>query len=261
MQVSNGWFKRLTAQVRALFVGTSSVPAAAVATQRPAASAPGSPSSSELASTPFILRVSPAATERDRIEPLSAQRYKIQFTADRELKAKLEQARDLLRHTFPKGDFGPIVSRALGLLIDDLLRRRFGVKVQRKKTGLSGGASDARPMQSAGTAPPRESADRPPPAVQRPASSRAARAARRAVLERDGLGCSWVDAQGVRCGSQAWLGFDHHQPAGKGGSSEPANLRLLCRAHNRFAAEHAYGREHIQRRSTQRRDRAGPSPM
>jgi hypothetical protein len=67
------------------------------------------------------------------------------------------------------------------------------------------------------------------------------------VLERDGLGCCWVDAAGNRCGSAAWLELDHHHPSGKGGSSAPENLRLLCRAHNRFAAERAYGREHVER--------------
>jgi len=72
------------------------------------------------------------------------------------------------------------------------------------------------------------------------------------VLERDGLGCSWVDEHGKRCGSHAWLQLDHRTPTGKGGSSEPHNLRLLCRAHNVLAAEHAYGREHIERKSTQR---------
>jgi hypothetical protein len=78
------------------------------------------------------------------------------------------------------------------------------------------------------------------------------------VFERDGLGCSWVDDQGVRCDSHAWLQFDHRQPAGKAGSSEPDNLRLLCRAHNLLAAEHAYGREHMARALMQRR-RTEPS--
>jgi hypothetical protein len=62
-----------------------------------------------------------------------------------------------------------------------------------------------------------------------------------------------LDAHGVRCGSQAWLEIDHCQPAGKGGSSEPDNLRLLCRAHNLFAAEQAYGRNHIERSKQQRK--------
>jgi hypothetical protein len=65
------------------------------------------------------------------------------------------------------------------------------------------------------------------------------------VLERDGLQCSWVDARGQRCESRAWLELDHRLPRAQGGGSEPENLRLLCRSHNRLAAEHAYGRDTI----------------
>src|SRR4029077_5502624 len=86
-----------------------------------------------------------------------------------------------------------------------------------------------------------------PPGATPPAAAPASgipRAARRAVFERDGLGCCWVDAEGNRCGGFAWLELDHQHPSGKGGGSEPENLRLLCRAHNRFAAERAYGRQH-----------------
>src|SRR5688572_33164432 len=61
-----------------------------------------------------------------RIEPLSAQRYKVQLTASAELARKLELARDLMRHSHPGGELGPIVERALDLLIDSLMRQRFG---------------------------------------------------------------------------------------------------------------------------------------
>jgi hypothetical protein len=36
-----------------------------------------------------------------------------------------------------------------------------------------------------------------------------------------------------------------HSPEGQGGSSEPVNIRILCRNHNRWAAEREYGRRHI----------------
>jgi hypothetical protein len=281
------------------------------------------------------------------IEPLSAQRYRIQFTADAVLKRQLEQARDLLRHAHPSGDFGPIVSRALQLLIDDLMRRRFGARARRGSPGAAAETSastpfsasathvnaspsasaseayanaspsaseahaNARPSPSASKAcanarpSPSEAKANPSPSPSEPnanfsgltsgvdahaslseetgaasISERASpacpsprvpltapgsrspyvpRAARRTVLQRDALGCSWTDANGVRCGSQAWLEIDHRQPAGKGGPSEPDNLRLLCRAHNQLAAEHAYGRKHIERARARRRETL-PSP-
>lgn len=67
----------------------------------------------------------PRATPRP-IEPLAPERYKLQLTASRHLKHKLEQCRDLMRHANPSRDFAPIVERGLDLLLDQLMRERFG---------------------------------------------------------------------------------------------------------------------------------------
>ncbi|MEO8184203.1 MAG: HNH endonuclease [Deltaproteobacteria bacterium] len=305
-----------SADMPALPLFSRAAPPVAMAVPAVAAPSPVLPrSSSAVESCSAVTRAGAAPTiARSVIEPLSAQRYRIQFTADAALKQQLEQARDLLRHTHPSGDFGPIVSRALKLLIDDLLRRRFGAGARRTSPSTAGArpAQTPSPASVSGAGSNRSSSER--KATSAPTSERASpactstavtsaavtsaavtstavtsaactstavtsaavtsaactstavtsaarpsrsrnipRASRRAVLERDGLGCSWVDAQGVRCGSQAWLQIDHRHPAGKGGSTEPENLRLLCRAHNRWAAEQAYGREHIERASTRRR--------
>jgi hypothetical protein len=90
------------------------------------------------------------------------------------------------------------------------------------------------------------------------ASSYLPRSARRTVVERNGLGCSWADAHGVCCGSPAWLEYDHRRPKAKGGGSEPDNLRLLCRPHNRFAAEREYGRKHVAHTIAERRRERAP---
>jgi hypothetical protein len=274
---------------------------------------------------------------RQRIEPLSAERYRIVFTADASLKQKLELARDLLRHSNPSGDLAPVVSRALELLLQELLQRRFGARRRdpphRAASAVSHSATPAAsaaaaletprsstlplampapaapgaqpPATALGVATPQSSLPlavsaparqgaassvTAPPATARraapslatpsfttvppavvpsasPPASYISHEARRAVLERDGLGCCWVDATGRRCGSSAWLELDHHHPSGKGGGSEPENLRLLCRAHNRFAAERAYGRAHVERaiqarqRSVKGRDQDGQPPF
>jgi hypothetical protein len=53
---------------------------------------------------------------------------------------------------------------------------------------------------------------------------------------------------------------DHRHPLGKGGSSDPKNLRLLCRNHNRYAAEHEYGKAHVDRAiDRSRRERRAPT--
>ena len=56
------------------------------------------------------------------------------------------------------------------------------------------------------------------------------RATQRAVLERDGLRCTWRGADGVRCTARAWFERDHRQPRALGGGSELENVRHLCRA-------------------------------
>jgi hypothetical protein len=172
-------------------------------------------------------RLAPAAARVDqsapaRIEPLSEARYRVQFTASASLKEKLDRVRDLMRHRSPSGDIAPIVERALDLLLERLMKERFGA-VQKP---------------------------RPPRTVT---SQRVTNATRRAVLERDGLQCSWVDAQGRRCASRAWLELDHRHPRASGGGPERENIRVLCRAHNRLAAERAYGRDVIEAAITARR--------
>src|SRR4029079_11608887 len=161
------------------------------------------------------------SASRSVIEPLSARRYRVQFTADLELKEKLDLARQLLRHAHPGGDLAPIVSRALDLLIEQVLRRRFGVKRGRRgarsasKQGVQSSSADkttrvdahpSAPASAARNMPVNTSMCKHRPHVSRPA--------RRAVLERDGLGCSWIDGDGKRCGSRAWLGLDPRRAGG-----------------------------------------------
>jgi hypothetical protein len=193
-----------------------------------------------------------ASSRAAPIEPLSVGRYKVTFTADAELKTKLELARDLLRHAVPSGDYAAIVGRALDLLIENVKKRRFGsneTKAQpRRQT-----APSPRPSTRSARCEVLERKET-PEQRRRPASS-----ARREVVERDGLQCSWLDEHGTRCEARAWLEHDHRHPLGKGGSSDPKNLRLLCRKHNRYAAEHEYGKAHVERAiERSRRERRHP---
>jgi 5-methylcytosine-specific restriction endonuclease McrA len=64
---------------------------------------------------------------------------------------------------------------------------------------------------------------------------------RAAVLDRDGHRCTFVAADGTRCNATRNLQIDHVQPFALGGSHEAHNLRVLCAAHNRRAAEHVFG--------------------
>jgi hypothetical protein len=67
------------------------------------------------------------------------------------------------------------------------------------------------------------------------------RAVRRQVVERDGWQCGYVSPAGRRCESRWMLEFDHIHEFARGGESTADNVRLLCRAHNQWAAECTYG--------------------
>ncbi|HTQ47806.1 MAG TPA: HNH endonuclease, partial [Polyangiaceae bacterium] len=158
-----------------------------------------------------------------QLVPLSESRHAVQFTASDELREKLERAQDLMRHANARGDLSVVVERAVDLLLEKLEKQRLG-KV-------------SRPRQSA------QGCD--------PAS--VSRATRRAVFERDGERCTFIDAQGHRCPATTWLELDHVVARARGGTSEAGNLRVRCRAHNRLHAEETFGKEHVERKIRERR--------
>ena len=161
-----------------------------------------------------------------RVEPLAPERYKVQFTATKDLKEKLEHATNLMRHANPSGDISVVVERALDLLIDELEKRRLGK-------------------------------------ANRPAASRATnentrpgyvtRAVRREVFERDGAQCTFVDERGRRCESRTVLELDHLQARALGGTDTVTNLAVRCAAHNGLAAERDFGRHHIEKRKAEKK--------
>ncbi|MES2856143.1 MAG: HNH endonuclease signature motif containing protein, partial [Bdellovibrionota bacterium] len=65
---------------------------------------------------------------------------------------------------------------------------------------------------------------------------------KRSVLKRDQEGCTHKDPRtGRRCGSKSWIEIDHIIPVAIGGQNEIENLRVLCRAHNGYAAVRKFG--------------------
>ena len=57
--------------------------------------------------------------------PLSADTYKIQFTAGQSLHEKLRQAQELLRHQVPDGELATVFERALDAYLPQLRKQRF----------------------------------------------------------------------------------------------------------------------------------------
>jgi hypothetical protein len=167
-------------------------------------------------SSPASAPVPPAV-----VQPLAPARYKVQFTASAELRDKLERLRALMRAAVPDGDLAAIIEQAVTEKLERLEARRF-----------------------ARTTTPRKGL---PETDTSPSSRSIPAGVRRAVRERDGNRCRYMDDQGRRCPERDRLEYHHRHPFGLGGDHSPQNVCLMCRAHNQYLAEHDYGREAMAR--------------
>ena len=140
------------------------------------------------------------------IAPLTPQRYKLQITVDREAHDLLREAQDLMRHALPNGDPAVIVTRALRLLVDDLLRKKAAAVAAPSRVRAT--SDDSR------TIPAR---------------------VRRAVWARDRGRCAFEGPRG-RCGARGLVEYHHVIPYAMGGTSTVDNIELRCRAHNAHEA-------------------------
>jgi len=170
-------------------------------------------------------------TRRARIEPIGPGQFELVAVLGQEAYDQLEASRDLLGHAIPGGALIEVLERAIALQHEHLRKRRC--------------AATDRPRTTAADAATRPGSN----PRQIPA------AVERAVWERDGGQCAFVSADGHRCEERGKLELDHIVPVAQGGESTVENLRLLCCAHNRHAAERSFGKEHMQaqREEAQRR--------
>ncbi|MFI4945136.1 MAG: HNH endonuclease [Burkholderiales bacterium] len=149
---------------------------------------------------------------RVQVEPLSPERYRVQFTIGRRTYEGLRRAQELLRREIPDGDPAAIFDRALSLLLDNIARRKWAAVARPKPAGVS--------------------------AVR---SRHVAAHVKRAVWVRDGGRCAFFAKNGRRCGEGSTLEFHHVAPYSIGGETTVANLSLRCRAHNAHESELAFG--------------------
>lgn len=160
--------------------------------------------------------VAPPPLTKPIVAPLAPERFKIQFTASREMHQKLRYAQDMLRHVCPTGDVSLVFDRALSALIEQLEKQKCGA-----------------------TSRPRESR------VSRPDSRHIPAAVKREVWRRDGGCCAFVGARG-RCSERGFLEFHHVVPFAAGGAANAKNIELRCRAHNLYEAHLFFGVEMVR---------------
>lgn len=145
----------------------------------------------------------------NRMVALTSALVRISFTANRNTMDKLERAVALMRHKYPDGRIESVIDEALEALLNQ----------------------------------------KDPDRRQNPAPHKTITSDRRIpqwvkdeVWKRDNGRCAFRTAEAARCSETAWLEYDHILPFARGGRSDvPTNVRLLCRAHNQWAARQVFG--------------------
>jgi hypothetical protein len=204
---------------------------------------------------------------------LSAQRYRVQFTAGEEYVTLVEEARALLSHSAPRATVDEIHVRAMRAFLTELKRQKHAVTARKQKPGR-GAPTAAESRDADRSAAESESArqsdsaferPQPDPEFERPQSNGESKSTsevvpehprqrgrhvpapvRRAVFERDEGRCTYADGSGRRCAETHLLEVHHVKPFARGGEHTAQNLTLRCRAHNALAAEEEFGRELIE---------------
>jgi hypothetical protein len=218
-------------------------------------------------SVPALARVGPVRAE---LRPITGpQQYQMQFSTSEEHVLLVERAKALLARAAPGKSLGEIHLQAMRLLVAALEKQKFAVTERPKSSQKSHVDGRLTANETAATAvelrqgkvAPAVAKVIPPsrhPEVSAPAAESAAAplqtrqrgrhipaAVRRAVFERDGARCTYVDDRGERCREMQCLELHHRLPFGKQGPHTPTNLTLHCPAHNALAAELDFGREHM----------------
>jgi 5-methylcytosine-specific restriction endonuclease McrA len=183
------------------------------ANAQPAASSPVSASPPP----PPALRPEPPRPQA-RLQPIAPERHVLRMTVGAAFVADLEAVRQALSHKLPAGSLEEILHECVRTTLHNIERRRRGAG---KKTSAKAPPSGSRYV---------------PVAI------------RDEVWERDDGQCTFVGSAGRRCSSRHQLQLHHLDPHAKGGPVTAANITLRCRAHNLYAAEKDFGREHIARK-------------
>lgn len=182
-----------------------SPPAEAAVEAREPSALPATEAPAETVTPPPALPPSPPP-------PAAVRRAYFSFTADEAFLRDFERAKELSRHRWPAGRQEEVFAGALKVLLEKIdpgRRRRRRERARR----LAAGAR----------------------------SRGISRAVKDEVWERDGGRCVYPGPGGGVCGARAGLEFDHVRAWAKGGSSDAANIRLLCRSHNDLEARRVFG--------------------
>ncbi|MBI3016771.1 MAG: HNH endonuclease [Deltaproteobacteria bacterium] len=155
--------------------------------------------------------------KKEAVKPIALKRFKVEFSASEELTKKIQRAKEILRHKYPKGNLEDIIDEALELLLEKKDPQR---KISQKEQG----AFLEMPLALSDTRRSRYVPEK----------------IKQIIWERDEGQCSYVSPEGKSCRERNFIELDHVHPWSLGGSSTTENLRLLCRTHNQWRSEKTF---------------------
>jgi hypothetical protein len=161
------------------------------------------------------------------LEPAQPEIFNFRFSANGDFKKKLERLAEVFGVENPQKNMAEIIEKAVDISLDRKdpqrkLERRLQKKKQRKSRPdeiPSNGKAESRYIPSE---------------------------IRERVHQRASYQCEYRGLDGTRCTARTGLQIEHQQPFAIYRSHDERHLKILCRAHNRLAAERVYGAEFIR---------------
>jgi hypothetical protein len=154
-------------------------------------------------------------------------RIEFKFSLPKEALEKFDELKALLSGKFPLGvSVAEVFDEALSIAVKKLSpKRRLERKAKRGVAPLAIKVNSPKVLKSR--------------YVPRPI--------RDTVYVRDGGCCTYVSADGKRCGSKHRVQYHHRDAYARGGTNDAENISLMCATHNMLLAEQEFGRAHMQK--------------
>ena len=187
------------------------------------------------------------------VEPAQPDLFNFRFTASGAFKQKLDRWAEVAGVFDVGSHLAELIERAVDLALDKKDPKR---KVERRqardeRARLRSSKARKEPMPAEEVS---DTSTRSADARKTSGTGWVSVATREFVLARAGYQCELANAD-RRCSERSGLQVDHVFPRGMGGPDEVWNLRALCRVHNLWYAEQAYGREYVRAKMIDRQSR------
>jgi 5-methylcytosine-specific restriction endonuclease McrA len=179
----------------------------------------------------ILVSLSPESLQsrHERVRPITESHSEFKTVISDEILKKLERVRELAAHRLASGTWAEV----LELMAEQTIKALDPVR-QPKRDAVKA-------RRSASPAPEVEGSK----AVYSSKGRYIPKALKKSVFERAAGQCEYTH-EGRRCSCRNFLQVDHIVPLGQGGSTSEENIRVLCHAHNQWAAMQSYGRKKME---------------